>query len=90
MRKKARFERLELIFPNSVLDKVASTLFIHPVTWISWLGLSSLLEEVLIDYPDISNLKVTPYLGFALHASSFRGHVKIVKMLFTALTDPNQ
>lgn len=86
----ARFERPELFFPNSVLDGVASRLFIHPVRWISWLGFASLLEEALKGYPDISNLEVTPCLGSALHAASFRGHVKIVKILLAALADPNQ
>lgn len=79
-----------MIFPKSVLNGCASRIFVHPVTWISWLGLPSLLENTLKDYPDLSNLEITPCLGTALHAASFRGNFKTVQILLGAGADPNQ
>ena len=86
----AGFERPELDFPKSILDGFSSRLFVDPVIWVCWLGLPDLLGKALQDCPDMSKLEATPCLGSALHAASFRGHLKIVQMLLAAHADPNQ
>jgi hypothetical protein len=63
---------------------------IHPVTWISFLGLSTLLKLLLTQSPCLPNLERTPGFGSPLHAAATAGNLQIVQILLSALEDPNE
>jgi ankyrin repeat protein len=63
---------------------------IHPVTWISFLGLSTLLKLLLNQSPYLSNIERTPYFGGPLHAAATVGNLQVVQILLSALEDPNE
>jgi hypothetical protein len=62
---------------------------VHPVVWVSWRGFGRTLELLLKDCHDLSGLSITTSIGPPLHAASYRGHLKIVKILISAHANVN-
>jgi ankyrin repeat domain-containing protein 50 len=79
-----------LLNPNlpAVTPRLAEK--IHPVTWISWLGLSRHLRLLLKEPGDLSQLQATPHFGKPLHAAAARGNTVIVQILLLSQADVNE
>ena len=63
---------------------------IHPITWISFLGISDLLMLLIKQAPDLPPLQKTPTFGSPLHAASARGNLQEVQILFSCHVDVNE
>jgi hypothetical protein len=63
---------------------------VHPVTWVSYLGLSKMLGLLLRRFPVLSNLEKTYFLGSPLHAASLRGNIRAVQLLTPANKGVNE
>ena len=57
---------------------------IHPVSWVSRLGLSCLLQHLLVEDVDLNEIPQTPNLGNPLYTAALNGHFQVVQMLVTA------
>ncbi|KAH6671918.1 ankyrin repeat-containing domain protein [Halenospora varia] len=93
------FEQSTLFYDRSIVsylsrsDMIELVKFqpkIHPVTWISFLGLSTLLKLLLNQSPCLSNIERTPYFGGPLHAAATAGSLQVVQILLSGLEDPNE
>jgi hypothetical protein len=57
---------------------------IHPITWVSALGLCYPLQQLLSQNIDINSIPQTSILGNPLHAAALYGQIDAVQMLLTA------
>jgi hypothetical protein len=80
-----------LLNPGQQIDQMPRTAQkIHPVTWISWLGLSGYLKLLLKETRDLSQLQTNGYFGNPLHAAAAKGNAQIVRILLQSQADVNQ
>jgi ankyrin repeat protein len=64
---------------------------IHPVTWVSYLGLSKVLTLLLREnFPVLSVVERTFVLGSPLHAASYGNNLQTVKLLVLMDADLNE
>jgi hypothetical protein len=57
---------------------------IHPITWVSALGLRYPLQQLLGQNININSIPQTPILGSPLHAAALYGRIDAVQMLIKA------
>jgi len=75
--------------PDTEAFRKAKTSFrcispVHPIAYVSSIGLESLLGQLLQSKPDLDIVPQTPRLGSALHAASYSGHIQIANLLLSA------
>lgn len=63
---------------------------LHPTTWISAMGFSTILISLLSTSSDINETSITPTLGTPLHAAAMFRHDGIVKILLSHGANPSR
>jgi hypothetical protein len=64
--------------------------FIHPLTWVSWLGTNRFIALLLRDSGVLANVTYTSTFGKPLHAAAYSGNEDSVKLLLAAGADQNE
>ena len=63
---------------------------IHPVSWVSGLGLSCLLQHLLVESIHLNEIPQTRNFCNPLYVAAYKGHLQVVQMLLTAGSNLNR